>query len=70
MKTTEENNIAGSNNAGQRTKIQICKTDLKKIIKYLGDAAVMYDNQSGQRNVCRAWIIRQLIKKLTKKLYN
>ncbi len=50
--------------------MEICKTDLQKIIKYLGDAAVVYDNQPGQRSVCRAWVIRQLIKKLNKKLFN
>ena len=48
--------------------MEVCKTDMQKIIKYLDDAAIMYDNQPGQRNVCRAWVIRQLIKKLNKKL--
>lgn len=48
--------------------MDVCKTDLQKIVKYLGDAAVMYDKQQGQRNVCRAWVIRQLIRKLNKKV--
>lgn len=48
--------------------MEICKTDIQKITKYLNDAAVMYDNQPGQRNICRAWVIRQLIRKLNKKL--
>lgn len=48
--------------------MEICKTDIQKILKYLNDAAVLYDSQRGQRNVCRAWVIRQLIVKLNKKL--
>lgn len=50
------------------TTVEICQTDLRKIIKYLTDAAVMYDNLPGRRNSCRAWMIRQLIKKINKKL--
>lgn len=46
----------------------ISKTDIQKIIKYLSDAAVLYDTMHGQRQVCRAWVIRQLITKLNKKL--
>ena len=53
-----------------RVDMEISKTDVQKIIKYFDDAAKVYDTMPGQRNVCRAWIIRQLIKKLTKKLYN
>lgn len=48
--------------------MEICRTDLLKIIKYLGDATGVYDQMPGQRNVCRAWVIRQLIKKLNRKL--
>ena len=48
--------------------MEISKTDIQKIVKYLNDAAVLYDSQPGQRNVCRAWVIRQLIEKLNKKL--
>ena len=50
-----------------RVDMEISKTDVQKIIKYFDDAAKVYDTMPGQRNVCRAWIIRQLIKKLTKK---
>jgi hypothetical protein len=48
--------------------MEISKTDVQKIIKYLGDAVEVYDQMPRQRNVCRAWVIRQLIKKLLKKL--
>lgn len=48
--------------------MDICKTDMQKIIKYLDDAARVYDTMHGQRNNCRAWVIRQMIKKLNKKL--
>ena len=37
--------------------MEVCKTDMQKIIKYLDDAAIMYDNHPGQRNVCRAWAV-------------
>lgn len=33
--------------------MEVCKTDMQKIIKYLDDAAIMYDNHPGQRNVCQ-----------------
>lgn len=49
--------------------MEICKTDMQKIIKYLDDAAKVYDSLPGQRNNCRAWVIRQMIKKLEKKLF-
>lgn len=49
--------------------MEICKTDVQKIIKYLCDAAAMYDQQPGQKNVCRAWVIRRLIAKINKKLF-
>lgn len=48
--------------------MDICKTDIQKIVKYLNDAAKIYDTLPGQRNVCRAWVIRQQTKKLEKKL--
>ena len=48
--------------------MDVCKTDVRTIIKYLGDAAGLYDRQRGQRNVCRAWAIRRLTEKLNKKL--
>ncbi len=46
----------------------ICKTDLRRIIAYLNAAAALYDRQPGLRFSSRAWCIRQLINKLTKKL--
>lgn len=49
--------------------MEICKTDMQKIIKYLDDAAKVYDTLPGQRNTYRAWVIRQQIKKLQKKLF-
>ena len=33
--------------------MEVCKTDMQKIIKYLNDAAIMYDNHPGQRNVLK-----------------
>ncbi len=48
--------------------MDICKTDLRKIIRILDDAARLYDMQRGQRYVSRAWVIRRLIDKLNKKL--
>lgn len=47
--------------------MDICKTDVQKIIKYFDDAAKVYDTLPGQRNNCRAWVIRQMIRKLEKK---
>lgn len=47
--------------------MEICKTDVRKIIRYLDDAAKLYDTRRGQRNVCRAWVIRRMIEKLEKK---
>lgn len=51
-----------------RADMEISKTDVQKIIKYFDDAAKVYDTLPGQRNNCRAWVIRQMIKKLEKKL--
>lgn len=46
----------------------ISNTDLKKAVAYLSGAASTYDSMPGQRNVCRAWVIRQLLNKLEKKI--
>lgn len=46
----------------------ICNTDIKKAVKYLSDAAALYDTMPGRRNECRAWVIRHLIKKINKKV--
>lgn len=48
--------------------MEVCKTDVRTIIKYFNDAAKLYDQQRGQRYVCRAHMIRQLINKLNNKL--
>lgn len=48
--------------------MEVCKTDIRNIIRYLDDAAKLYDTHRGQRNVCRAWVIRRLIEKLNRKL--
>ncbi len=48
--------------------MDVCKTDVQKIIKYLDDAAQMYDTLHGQRYCCRAWVIRQIRNKLYNKL--
>jgi hypothetical protein len=45
----------------------ICKTDLRRIIKYLDDAAVLYNQQHGLRYTSRAWCIKQLSDKLKRK---
>lgn len=42
--------------------IPISKTTLSRIIKYLSDAALLYDQQRGLRYSSRAWCIRQLFK--------
>ena len=40
--------------------MDICKTDIEKILKYLDDATILYENTKGQRYTSRAWCIRQL----------
>lgn len=72
METTNKREQSGTRSGyaerrGVRTDVQICKTDVQKIIKYFDDAAKVYDTLPGQRNNCRAWVIRQMIKKLEKK---
>lgn len=48
--------------------MEVCKSDVRTIARYLSDAARVYDALPGLRNVCRAWVIRRLVKKLNKKL--
>lgn len=48
----------------------LCKTDLKLVIKYLSDEAALYDTQPGLRCSSRAWVIRRLIRKLNVKFQN
>lgn len=46
--------------------MEICKTDVRKIIQYLDDAAMLYDALPMQKCKCRAHMIKQLIIKLKK----
>lgn len=48
--------------------MEICKTDMQKIIKYLDDAAKVYDNLPGKRNTCRAWVYQTTDKKVAKEI--
>lgn len=50
--------------------MEICKTDVRKIIQYLDDAAKLYDALPMQKCKCRAHMIKQLIVKLKKKEKN
>ena len=47
--------------------MELCKTDIQTIIKYLNDAAIVYDKKQGKRMGCGEWILKRLIKKLIKK---
>lgn len=44
----------------------ICKTDYRRAVKYLIDAAQLYDDQQGQKYESRAYYIRRLVNKLNK----
>lgn len=48
--------------------MEVSKTDMLRIVKYLGDAALLYDKQPGLRMSERARVIRQLNRNLNKKL--
>lgn len=48
--------------------MEVCKTDLRKIVRYLTDAAKIYDAQRQYVKSDRARLIRKLTKKLTHKL--
>lgn len=48
--------------------MEICKTDIDKIVRYLDDAARLYNEMKGQRYVSRAWCIRRLSSKLKSKI--
>ena len=52
------------------TMADLCKTDLKLVIKYLSDAVSLYESLPGLRCSSRAWVIRRLIRKLNVKLQN
>ena len=51
-----------------RTAMEISMTDMRRAVKYLEDAASLYDTQKGQRNRCRAWVIRQLTAKMQRRI--
>ena len=46
----------------------ICKTDLRKIVSYLDEAAKLYDALPMQKCKCRAHMIKQLITKQKNKI--
>lgn len=48
--------------------MEISKTDLQKVIAYLGDASKLYEALPMQSMKCRAHMIRQLVEKLKTKL--
>ncbi len=53
--------------------IDICKTDLQKVISYLDEAAKLYDALATlplQKAACRSHMIKQLTQKLKIKLRN
>ena len=47
---------------------EVCKTDLKRLVKYLDDAADLYVRQPGQRNKARQYYLKQYSRKLQDKL--
>lgn len=48
--------------------MEISKTDLQKVIAYLGGASKLYEALPMQSMKCRAHMIRQLVEKLKTKL--
>lgn len=48
--------------------MDVCKTDVRRIILYLDDAAKLYNTQTGLRSSCRAQMLRRLSKKLNNRL--
>lgn len=48
--------------------MEISKTDLNNVIKYLEEAAKLYDALPMQKCKCRAYMINQLTTKLKSKL--
>ncbi len=48
--------------------MEICKTDVKTVIRYLDDAARLYDERKGLRYSSRAYMLRRLVNKLNNKL--
>lgn len=52
----------------RRNGVNLCKSDLLKIISYLDDAAKLYDALPMQSLKSRAHMIKQLTKKLKSKI--
>lgn len=48
---------------------EVCKTDLKRLVKYLDDAADLYGRQPGQRSKSRQYYLKQYSRKLREKLF-
>jgi hypothetical protein len=48
--------------------MDICKTDYIKVLRYLEDAQQFYGERKELRYKRRAWAIKQITKKLNKKL--
>lgn len=46
----------------------ICKTDLRKVISYLDEAAKLYEALPMQKCKCRAHMIKQITTKLKTKI--
>lgn len=46
----------------------ISKSDIRSLVRYLSDAAQVYDQMRGQRHVCRKEMIRRMVAKLNNKL--
>lgn len=47
---------------------EVCKTDLKRLVKYLDDAANLYGQQPGQKYKARQYYLKQYSRKLQDKL--
>lgn len=47
--------------------MNICKTDIKIIARYLSDAALLYDKMEGTVAYNRARLIRNMLRKINRK---
>ena len=47
---------------------EVCKTDLKRLVKYLDDAADLYGRQPGQKYESRQYYLKKYSRKLQDKL--
>lgn len=48
--------------------MEVCKSDVRTIARYLSDAARVYDALPGLRNANRARMLGRMVKKLNRKL--